>query len=425
MDTQAFTAAGGVRGIVSQMQTSAPGIGVRDSSARHGSGAGSLSRPPNIGQIPPHRQRSRDRTSPQPRTPRSVTRDLRAEARAYRERAEAVTAVRNLGPQMKSDFDAIIEGIIDRLDTLERYQRLHAQSIAFCDESITGNRTAITTLSQDVERYKEFITLTHKHIDKFVNNKHSEALAATEALHGIVAPRVDNLDHRVVVIETHLQGQEFGGRAAGHPQPGTSASHQQSQSASTRPEDFDIGTASRGPQPEPAPQEVPNYMTEDPWYQAAQQLPTQRAVPQAPNPTEGNHVRIETPEIRPRPNPDVGRPQAHTRIPQSFMGAAEPAVGSPFANGHDPFATPPVRPSGGSWPGAGAWDSEKACIFEPSRKENKLLFQFSADAKDYRLWRSRMTDHLCRSTQKWRHLLDFCAVGTQPIRKDWLVNHNV
>ena len=47
MDTQAFSAAGGVRGIVSQMQMTTPGIGARDSHSRHGSGAGSLSRPPN------------------------------------------------------------------------------------------------------------------------------------------------------------------------------------------------------------------------------------------------------------------------------------------------------------------------------------------------------------------------------------------
>lgn len=64
-------------------------------------------------------------------------------------------------------------------------------------------------------------------------------------------------------------------------------------------------------------------------------------------------------------------------------GANDAPVGLPFAHGKDPFVTPDVRPGqsmGGHYPGQGAWDSDRPCIFEPSRKKNKLLFVFTADA---------------------------------------------
>ena len=64
-------------------------------------------------------------------------------------------------------------------------------------------------------------------------------------------------------------------------------------------------------------------------------------------------------------------------------------------------------------------------MFEPNRKENKLLFVFTSEAKDYKLWRSRMTDHMCRSTQQWRQVLDFFVTGHTAIRRDWLMATNV
>ena len=64
-------------------------------------------------------------------------------------------------------------------------------------------------------------------------------------------------------------------------------------------------------------------------------------------------------------------------------------------------------------------------MFEPSWKENKLLFVFTADAKDYKLWRSRVTHHLCRSSQKWRQILDYLITGHSMIRRDWLASTNV
>ena len=103
-------------------------------------------------------------------------------------------------------------------------------------------------------------------------------------------------------------------------------------------------------------------------------------------------------------------------------------VGSPCAYGQDPFVTPHARPGmqgAGNYPGVGAWDNDRCCLFEPSRKENKHLFVFTADAKDYNNWRNLIADHLCRSIQKWKQVLDYLITGHSMIRRDWLAATNV
>lgn len=281
MDVQQFTASGGVSGIVANMQSLTQGAGARDSTARHG-----LAEQSSIPRSRRDRPRNRDR-NPQPHMPRSNTRDFRAEARAFREHAEAIQAARALGPKTRTGFHLIVDGINDRLDTLERFQQLHAQSIAFCDQSVTGNRNAIKMISQDFEKYKQFITITHGFIDRFVNDKHREIIASVEGLAAQLAPRVERLDQRMMVLEAHLQDKEFGNRrppTSNMTHPETSGVHQlpppalpSSQAANARPEDFQIGTEARNvgymsaepPAEAPAP---PDYAVADPWFQAAQRL---------------------------------------------------------------------------------------------------------------------------------------------------------
>ena len=72
-------------------------------------------------------------------------------------------------------------------------------------------------------------------------------------------------------------------------------------------------------------------------------------------------------------------------------------------------------------PGRSAYAEGKHSIFEPSRKENKMLFIFSQDAKDYKLWRSRIVDHMCRSTHRWRSILDYVQSGKSQIHQAWLL----
>ena len=50
---------------------------------------------------------------------------------------------------------------------------------------------------------------------------------------------------------------------------------------------------------------------------------------------------------------------------------------------------------------------------------------FTVDPKDYKMFRSRITDHLCMSTQKWRQILDYIVTGHTMIHQSWLVATNI
>ena len=69
----------------------------------------------------------------------------------------------------------------------------------------------------------------------------------------------------------------------------------------------------------------------------------------------------------------------------------------------------------------GRWEA----VFEISRKSNPLLYTFTSSVADFQMWTDRMTDHLCRSTQRWRHVLDFIAKSTVPVKKSCLVANNL
>ena len=414
---------GGVSGMVAQYQRGFPGEGARDASsrrqnsraavsARHGIAEHGEIRPGSVGQRGRPRPRSRDR----------------------QERPDLNQQLRDMGPENRQDFDNIIEGITDRLDTIERFQRLHAQSLAFCDEGITGNRKLMSEMDADITKYKEYITYIHQKIDKYVNEQFRCLAAQNESFVSAMAPRVDQLDQRVMVMEAHLQDDSGATRRqAPEHQP------QQSQAASTRPEDFTIATVRHEPQtppPEPAAPQVPQYMVQDPWFHAAQELPGRRirsdGFSQDPDRVGIPEIRdapaanIATPEIRPSLPPQIQeRPSAPVAMPQSFAMGNGPPLGSPFVHGQDPFRTPIHGHGTGHYPGAGAWEGGRPSMFEPSRKENKLLFVFTGEAKDYKMFRNRVTDHLCRSTQKWRHVLDFILTGHSMIRQSWLQSTNV
>ena len=146
---------GAVRGIVQQMNNMRPGDTARDpstharsSSARHGSAEHGSN---------PRQNRSRDARDSRGRS--SNTRDL-----------PTVT----LGLQKTIDLGTQFEDVHDRLDALERLQRLHATSITHADQAISENRAAINVLDTDISAYKLFITNTHKVIDEYVCSKNLE-----------------------------------------------------------------------------------------------------------------------------------------------------------------------------------------------------------------------------------------------------------
>ena len=174
------------------------------------------------------------------------------------------------------------------------------------------------------------------------------------------------------------------------------------------------------PQPQPQEQQAPQppaYETQDPWYRPSQNPTLTQTMPAAVEPAPAP-ARV--------PLLAANQPQR----PQSFVALQTENDGpqSPFTDGADPFLTPNGRAPGmlsGAHPGVSAYAGGRLCIFEPSRKENKNLFTFTQDAKDYQNWRNRMVDHFCRSTQKWRQVFEYVQTGTSAIKKSWLLENNI
>ena len=75
------------------------------------------------------------------------------------------------GPQEQQDWLHALAIVCDRLDTVERVQRLHAQSIAHGDEVTTSVGRKLRETINDIDAYKKFMTDTHKVIDNFIEER--------------------------------------------------------------------------------------------------------------------------------------------------------------------------------------------------------------------------------------------------------------
>ena len=327
-----------------------------------------------------------------------------------------------MGPQNTIDLGQQFEDVHDRLDALERIQRLHATSITHADQAISENRAAINTLDTDISAYKIFITKTHKVIDEYVASKNLELHDSIrtlsvqfESFMGAIPPNVDLLLQRVKEHQDQLEQLAGMLRSGVRPNyaPNPPGLNPWACEIHTPP-DPQPQEPQPQPQEQPAPQ-PPAYETEDPWYRASQNPTRTQTAPAAAEPATARVPLLA-----------ANQPQR----PQSFVALQTENDGpqSPFTDGADPFHTPNGRAPGmqsGAHPGVSAYAGGKLCIFEPSRKENKNLFTFTQDAKDYQIWRNRMVDHFCRSTQKWRQILEYVQTGNSPIRKSWLLDNNI
>lgn len=337
--------------------------------------------------------------------------------------------------------------IHDRIDALERLQRLHAQSITHADEAITANRGAINLMDQDISKYKLFIAETHGTIDGYVkqeNKTHREAIQTLnvqfESFMGVIPVNVELLLQKVKFQSEQLD------QLTQMMKPGTVVPEPRGKDHGQ----FNIHTPKEVPAPAAAqpPPAAPTeeYVANDPWWQGpaarrnAQNATAQPApvgMPEQPigsDPWAARHGWPQQPrQAEDNANSRVPRPGGYgtDAMPQAPMTPPNrPASSTPLAEGGDLPQSPfqngagPHRP-GVYQPGVSAYAGGRLCFFEPSRKENKNLFTFTQDAKDFQLWRNRMVDHFCRSTQKWRQTFEYIQTGTTMISKAWLRNNNI
>ena len=109
-----------------------------------------------------------------------------------------------VGPQNAMDLETRFVSIEDRLDTTERYIRLHAQTIAITDEVVTDNRNKIKIIADDIDAYKNYLQNTLGSIEKYVNDKTDFAQSANTNLAAMLASHVENVGHKMVELESKL-----------------------------------------------------------------------------------------------------------------------------------------------------------------------------------------------------------------------------
>ena len=162
-------------GLIQSLQLARPGAGaadpvrVRSQGLQHGT-AEQGSRP---------RRRSRDRLG-------------RAASDTVSSLHSRTPTVRSLGPRNRLDVEAAFGEINDRLDTIERHQRLHAQSIAYADAAISDTAKNVHDIDADLSNYKRFITETHGLIDSEMTARSNDVQNAMEVAFNVLGPNVEN-----------------------------------------------------------------------------------------------------------------------------------------------------------------------------------------------------------------------------------------
>ena len=344
------------------------------------------------------------------------------------------------------DLESVVEDIHDRLDTLERQGRMHGQTIAHHEEAINIGWGKSKAIDDDITAYKTFITSTHQNIDAGMKRDFKTVTDRMEAYLSEIRPAHDTLIQRVHAMDLQMTEIVEYCRSTRLPMPippgippadvkennDDQGTHQPTATcpimAAANPNAPGFGPAA----PVVYQMSTP-VMTEapvDPWagYTAHQQFGgASQPAPQAstsPGPSIGSPIHPQGPPISATPQVVRNPPR---EMPQSFRGDEQVPVGSPFHGGADPFKTPmnPASRSNFADPGVSAWAGGRVSLFEISRKKNDLVTNFTQDAKDFKLWRDRVVDHLCRSTQRWRSIPNFVQLGTQPLTQAWLASSNV
>ena len=172
---QGTTTQGRVNGLIQGLQNAHPGAGAFDSGRARSSGFIMVAE-----QVSRSRVRSRDRGSASGASlpPRTLT-------------------ARSLGPQRLLEVEAAFGEIDGRLDTIERHQRLHAQSIAYADAAISDTAKKVHDIDTDIANYKSFITDTHGLIDSEMTARSNDVKNTMEVAFNVLGPNVENLDCRL------------------------------------------------------------------------------------------------------------------------------------------------------------------------------------------------------------------------------------
>ena len=409
----------------------------------------------------PRRERSRDRLSPQ---------------------AEVPIRARPAGQMEEQDWLQALNDMEARLHTIEHNQRSHALEIAKANDETANVKAIVSAINDDITAYKDHVSTVHKQIDGWCKYKFDAIQAQLDNFVQTVPKHVEALERHAAQLESELIRMQGMYSSGPQPPPGMSAFPNSSGAQPSAPpapaptatevpehQLNDQGATATPPHErtcdlDAMAQNLPS-MAADPWWQAAQErrrarveeptmsapapsgqpvsfgpasAPTAAPAPPMPQqapcwpgpmpshdrqPPTHEHPGSTRPNLQPR-----GAFSGYAEVPppeSPFHGNVRPRILSPGENYYGPDCAGPGIGQGGGNPGVSAWAGGRACIFEPSRKKNDLLFAFDRSLPNFQLWRDRMVDHFCRSTMRWRVILDYLPKSKEPVTQSWLRWNNV
>ena len=351
------------------------------------------------------RNRSRDRAERASSTPQ-VTRSVPAGRMEGVEWMDALTS------------------LTERVSTIERAQRAAAQQSATTTEQLNYLNSSLVKATDDIVEYKAYVEKVFSHIKPYVSssveevnkiiqgpindqfNIYSEKLALLQGSFDSLMAHVSNQPQRFNMTPPvprspvgSVSVQPIDPMTALDPWASSnaaSATHAQVPRASAQQDLLDFGPS----QSQPAPAMPGSFAPSGVHFQSPFDRPNEFETPPLRtvivSPLDGNVTNHgATP---------AGLFQSQPPIGSTFMGAGVGAHGQPHHAGIGHVQT-----------------DHRVNSFEISYKPNEALRKFAGDSGAYKMWSSRMKDHMARANPQWKVLLNALEVCDKPITKNWLV----
>ena len=97
-----------------------------------------------------------------------------------------------------------LEVVVDRIDTLERHTRLHAQSIAQQHEAVGVVSPRMSATTHDIDAYKTSVSSCHANMDLVLTDRMGKLQAQIDSVTAVVGPTVELLESCMRELEFAL-----------------------------------------------------------------------------------------------------------------------------------------------------------------------------------------------------------------------------
>ena len=350
-----------------------------------------------------------------------------------------------------------LQGVADRVKTLERIQREQGQAISSSNTRSDQHQHEITAMKEVINssdaKMRKFLDDVLYQADNSVDKKLRSIEATLEKTVLISATNLDRMDEKLKAIEATLGSIMHHVQMPQGPRPWTEIYN----GLNDQPQVHSMATPPELAQPTgrhisggiimPHPIrsgnaglhmacEVVNRQSDaeaqqtaaplSPFEDAAQP-PAQSWATAGPSPMGPNGISPFEQEQLPQEQQPRVPPQYEPQTPNNYGRRPQgPPYGPPGGYGGGYGGPPP--PGGGaisaSFQAVNTVPWQASATFVISRKKRDALKKFSGTLSEYGIWKDRVLDHLCRTNRQWRHILEKLQVAPYKINKQWLMGQS-